>query len=304
MFNRIELLRILCVAAETPSFREAANRLGASPQTITRAIKDLEDQFGEPLFHRSTRHVQITAFGERLVGQAREALAGLDRLFQEHGGKREEELAGRVGIAAPRAVGRHFLLPVLATIAREHPGIHFDMRLSDQLTDSVEQQIDLGVRIGFIRDRRYIARAVARVPLLVVGAAELLLRHGEPRALDDLHRLPTTALIDSNTGRIWPWLFTDGRQVQPANVAFCTDDPENELEAVLAGMGFGQLPYYLIEPHIRAGRLIPVLQEQTPEPWDMFIYRPQQGPVPSRVRLVHERLAQHLSDPAFVPQPY
>ncbi|MDE3735350.1 LysR family transcriptional regulator [Pseudomonas resinovorans] len=302
MFNRIELLRILCVAAETPSFREAATRLGASPQTVTRAIKDLEDQFGEPLFHRSTRHVQITAFGERLASQAREALAGLDQLFQEHGGKREEALAGRVGIAAPRSVGRRFLLPVLADIAREHPGIHFDMRLSDQLTDSVEQQIDLGVRIGFIRDRRYIARAVAQIPMRVVGTPELLQRQGTPGTVDALHQAPTTALIDSNTGRVWPWMFAEGRQIQPANAAFCTDDPENELDAVLAGIGFGQLPSYLVDSHIRAGRLLAVLQDQAPAPWEMFIYRPQQGPVSPRVRLVHDLLVEHLSDPAFVPQ--
>ncbi|AYF87003.1 LysR family transcriptional regulator [Pseudomonas sp. DY-1] len=302
MFNRIELLRILCVAAESPSFREAATRLGASPQTVTRAIKDLEDQFGEPLFHRSTRHVQITAFGERLVSQAREALAGLDQLFQQHGGKREEEMAGRVGIAAPRSVGRRFLLPVLAKIAREHPRIHFDMRLSDQLTDSVEQQIDLGVRIGFIRDRRYIARAVAQIPLLVVGAPELLQRHGAPGTVDELHHTPTTALIDNNTGRVWPWMFAEGRQIQPASAAFCTDDPENELEAVLAGFGFGQLPSYLVDPHIRAGHLKVVLQEQAPPPWEMFIYRPQQGPVSPRVRLVHDLLVEHLSDPTLVPQ--
>ncbi len=302
MFNRIELLRILCVATEASSFREAAIRLGTSPQTVTRAIKDLEDQFGEPLFHRSTRHVQITAFGERLANQAREALAGLDQLFQQHGGKGEEELAGRVGIAAPRSVGRRFLLPALAKIAREHPRIRFDMRLSDQLTDSVEQQIDLGVRIGFIRDRRYIARAVAQVPLLVVGTPELLQRHGAPKTVDDLHRLPTTALIDNNTGRAWPWMFAGAQQIQPANAALCTDDAENELEAVLAGLGYGQLPLYLVAPHIREGRLISVLQDQAPQPWEMFIYRPQSGPVSPRVRLVHDLLVQHLSDPAFVPQ--
>ncbi len=302
MFNRIELLRILCVAAESPSFREAATRLGASPQTVTRAIKELEDQFGEPLFHRSTRHVQITAFGERFVSQAREALAGLDQLFQRHAGKREEELAGRVGIAAPRTVGRRFLLPVLAKIAREHPRIHFDMRLSDQLTDSVEQQIDLGVRISFIRDRRYIARAVARIPLLVVGAPELVQRQGTPESVDDLHQMPTTALIDNNTGRVWPWMFAEGRQIQPASPAFCTDDPENELEAVLAGIGFGQLPSYLVDMHIRTGRLKEVLLEDAPPPWEMFIYRPQQGPVSPRVRLVHDLLVEHLSDPTFVPQ--
>jgi DNA-binding transcriptional LysR family regulator len=97
-------------------------------------------------------------------------------------------------------------------------------------------------------------------------------------------------------------MFAEGQQIQPANAAFCTDDQENEVEAVLAGIGFGQLPIYLAEPYLRAGRLVPVLQDQAPPPWEMFIYRPQQGPVPPRVRLVHDLLVQHLSDPAFVPQ--
>ncbi|MCY1554011.1 LysR substrate binding domain protein [compost metagenome] len=97
-------------------------------------------------------------------------------------------------------------------------------------------------------------------------------------------------------------MFSDGLQIQPANAAFCTDDQENELAAVLAGLGFGQLPSYLTDHHVRAGRLVPVLQDQAPPPWEMFIYRPQQGPVSPRVRLVHDLLVQHLSDPSFVPQ--
>ena len=46
MHNRIQLLRIFCSAAEAPSFREAASRLGTSPQTVTRAVKELEDLLG------------------------------------------------------------------------------------------------------------------------------------------------------------------------------------------------------------------------------------------------------------------
>ena len=60
MLNRLEMLRIFCTAAESSSFKEAANRLGISPQAVTRAVKELEQLQGELLFHRNTRHIQVT----------------------------------------------------------------------------------------------------------------------------------------------------------------------------------------------------------------------------------------------------
>ncbi|MFO7028206.1 LysR family transcriptional regulator [Pseudomonas aeruginosa] len=45
------MVRIFCTAAEAGSFREAATRLGISPQGVTRAIQALETELGESLFH-------------------------------------------------------------------------------------------------------------------------------------------------------------------------------------------------------------------------------------------------------------
>ena len=45
------------MAAEADSFRDAAARLGMSPQGVTRAVQELEAHYGELLFHRTTRSV-------------------------------------------------------------------------------------------------------------------------------------------------------------------------------------------------------------------------------------------------------
>lgn len=75
------MLRIFCTAAESRNFKEAATRLGVSPQAVTRAVKDLEDHVGELLFHRNTRHNRITEFGEQLAVRARHSLQGVDAIF-------------------------------------------------------------------------------------------------------------------------------------------------------------------------------------------------------------------------------
>ncbi|WVM92708.1 LysR family transcriptional regulator [Halopseudomonas pachastrellae] len=118
------------------SFREAATRLGISPQGVTRAIQALEAELGESLFHRNTRQVSITAFGQDYAKDARSALEHFDTLFRSH--RMEPELSGRVGITAPHAIGRRFLIPFLQPLAAAHPDLQFDLRLEDQMTDAVE----------------------------------------------------------------------------------------------------------------------------------------------------------------------
>lgn len=302
MHNRLELVRIFCAAAESTSFREAASRLGISPQTVTRAIKELESQLGEPLFHRNTRQIQITAFGESLAGQSRRALVDFDRLFERQAEADRVNIRGRVGITAPRAIGRRFLLGFLQPLLAEHPGLRVELRLEDQLTDSVEAQIDIGIRVGQVRDRGYIARPVASVPLYVVAAPPLLHRTGEPDGLDALAARPLSCLIDRKIGRPWPWLFAQREHFHPENPFFTCDDAEAELKAVLAGLVYSQLPGYLALPYLREGRLIAVLPEYAPPPWTLFVYRPQQAPVSARVRLVYDRLVKCFSDPTLFPQ--
>ena len=73
-------------------------------------------------------------------------------------------------------------------------------------------------------------------------------------------------------------------------------------EAVLAGLAYGQLPAYLAQPYLQSGHLQAVLTEQAPDPWQLFIYRPQQGPVSPRVRLVFDHLRACFCDPAQFPQ--
>ncbi|MBJ9881404.1 LysR family transcriptional regulator, partial [Burkholderia cenocepacia] len=81
MLNRLDILKIFAAAAAAPTFREAAARLGVSPQVVTRAVRELEEMLGETLFHRTTRSIRITAFGQSFAREVQGALAVVDGLF-------------------------------------------------------------------------------------------------------------------------------------------------------------------------------------------------------------------------------
>lgn len=286
----LEQLRILCTAAETQNFREAAGRLGISPQVITRTIHTLEQTTGETLFHRNTRGVRLSEFGEKFVLRAREALAAVDALFDSTPNAADPQYTGRVRVAAPVALGRGALIEALAPCMADHPGLVIELRLSDRLSDVVEQQIDVGVRNGFMRDSNFVAQPAAKTAFRIVASSALIARAGRPRKVDDIFKYPITALIDHNTGRPWPWTFSQGRQITPDSPVFITDSIEAECAAAIAGAGFSQLPEYMVKQHLKSGALVSVLDKEAPEPWNLYVYRPRRQPVPARIRLVYDAL--------------
>ncbi|MBJ2156895.1 LysR family transcriptional regulator [Variovorax sp. IB41] len=293
MSNRLEALRVFFTAADAANFREAAVRLSVSPQVVTRAVRELEEELGEPLFHRSTRGVQLTDFGRQLAERARVAVGGVDELFHRIDRRALSQHAGTVRVTAPHVYGR--LIPqALAPLLASHPGLVLDLRLSEQHADVVDQQIDVGVRVGPMRDARFVARSVGRMPLRVVGSPALIDRVGAPSSIDALSSLPVTALIDRSSGRPWPWAFSKKRVFTVSSPAFVTDNIDAECAAVLAGVGFGQLIGPLADPWLQSGAMVEVLEADAPEPWPISVYRPQRAPVPARVRLVYDELIRVL----------
>lgn len=201
MQNRLEMLRIFCAAAESKNFREAAQQLGISPQSVTRAIQELEAQVGEVLFHRSTRQCQITREGERWAELARRGLDGVDALFTAPASRATGPVEGVVRLTAPQPIGQTALIASLARLQAVHPGLRFELHLEDEETDVVDERIDIGIRHGLIRDSRFVARQVAEVPFFIVAAPALLERIGVPRTLAELQLGPVIGTLDRRTGK-------------------------------------------------------------------------------------------------------
>src|SRR3954447_17284007 len=79
----LRLLRHFVAVAEELHFTRAAARLYLTEQSLSRDIRRLEEQLGVPLFPRTTRRVELTADGQRLLARARELLALHDRTVEE-----------------------------------------------------------------------------------------------------------------------------------------------------------------------------------------------------------------------------
>jgi DNA-binding transcriptional LysR family regulator len=300
MLNRLEMLRIFSVVAESSSFKDAATRMATSPQKITRIIKELERITGEVLFHRNTRSIQITEFGEAFHLKIKNLITEVDDLFIDQGPV-IDDLSGKVRITVSKTLAQRHLMTIMKPLLKKYPEIVLDIRATDVLSDLVEEKIDIGIRGGHsLKDAGLIARPVAKLDFKIVGTPELIKRVGKPLSIDDLHLLPCTHLVNHSTGKPWHWNLNEEDFI-PANPSFVTNDTEVELNAVLSGLGFSQLGTSIISPYLKSGKLIEVMKDHSTESWTLYVFRPQRSPVPRRVRLVFDHLVSSLSNPKIFP---
>jgi DNA-binding transcriptional LysR family regulator len=122
-------LRYFVAVAEELSFSRAADRLHMAPSPLSAAIRQLEAELGAELFVRTTRHVELTAAGRRLLADAPGALAAVEAAFAN------ATRAGRGVLGTLRlgvsTVTRYELRPALLARLRERaPGIQADVSMS------------------------------------------------------------------------------------------------------------------------------------------------------------------------------
>ncbi len=180
-------LRVFIHAARRANFAAAALELGASPAYVSKRIAMLEDTLKVKLFHRTTRHVAVTERGELMLSWAQRVLDVYDQLE----GTLEEtqvEIRGGLRIAASSGLGRNHVAPVLSELVKMHPGLEIDLEILDRSVDLVDEDIDIDVRVGDVREHHVIPHHLARGRRILCASPEYLRSRHEPESLADLSR--------------------------------------------------------------------------------------------------------------------
>jgi DNA-binding transcriptional LysR family regulator len=284
-------------AAELGSFHQAAEAQNTSPQAVSKAIRQLEQNLGVRLFHRTTRKSSLTEEGERLLASVKPNLEGLvEALTRVRSAAVDDE--GLIRISAAGAVGHKVLAPLLAEFQALHPRVTFDLLLENRFTDLVAERIDIGFRAGSPPEAQVIVRRLFAIQQIACASPAYLRQHGMPREIRDLLKHRCTGYRQPGSGRPMPWEFeVDGSTLyQTLPAVLCSSDTEAEMHAVLGGMGIGQIDSINATAPLLDGRLVPLLTGQISERMGFYMYYPQRSDMPGRVRRFIEFALQRLQD--------
>jgi DNA-binding transcriptional LysR family regulator len=294
--NEIRAINTFVRAATLGSLRGAAVDQGISPQAASHAVMQLEKELGVRLFHRTTRKLSLTEDGQRLFDSVRPALATLSSALDE-ARRSKEEVSGMLRVSAPRALGLPVLWPYFEEFQKRYPDVQLEVQLDDQFTDLVTERADVGFRGGPPPSGGSIARPLVPIQAIVCASPDYIERHGAPRTIDELAQHRCTGYRRANTGKLAQWQFRVGDEIVYRDVptAICMNDTEMEAQAVLSGLGIGQLGGFSAAPHIRSGRLVPLLTQHVTEFGMIYIYYGHRTEQSLRVRTFIDFMVERMA---------
>ena len=291
----LEAWAIFAKVAESGSFSGAANELGISKATVSKAVGRLEARLGASLFHRTSRRLALSEVGRAAAVNASRILAEAEAA-EEQVTDHAVNPRGLVRLAAPMSFGLAHLAPILPAFLESYPEVSIDLDLSDALVDLVGGGYDLALRIATLVDSSLRARRICQVPRLLVGSPNYLDRVGRPNHPRDLavHTCLGYAYLPSPDR--WMFVHRSGEEVvvTPSG-PLRVNNADALTPALRAGLGLAIQPEFMVWEDLVAGRLQAVIGDWSLAEIALNLVTPPGALRPARVSVMIDYLARTLS---------
>ncbi|HEV3011157.1 MAG TPA: LysR family transcriptional regulator [Burkholderiales bacterium] len=282
--DRLSAIKVFAQVVESGSFAKAADRLGLSTSATSRHVAELEGHLQTRLLNRTTRRVSLTESGRAFYERAVQLLADLEEAEQE-AARAAVVPRGTIRLTTSVNFGVRHLAPAIADFLAEHAEVRFDISLADRVVDLVEEGFDLGVRVGTAGSENLVARKLGETRLVPCAAPVYLAAHGAPQVPEDLERhncLTYEYVVPRN---LWRFRDASGRErAVRVSGTLHTNNGDLLAEAAARGAGIVFEPAFIVGPDVRAGRLVPLLQEFMPPPVPIYAVYPSRKHLSAKVR--------------------
>lgn len=143
--KHLAMASVFLSVAKHESFSAAALENDLSSASVTNHIKQLEQRLNLKLFHRTTRNVKITKEGTAFLDMLTRVEHEITH-FASTMDEQSQSLTGPLAICAPLEFGCTVLPKLIKKFQQKHPGVSFNLSLSNQNVDLIEDQYDLAIR--------------------------------------------------------------------------------------------------------------------------------------------------------------
>lgn len=241
--------------------------------TLSRNVRQLEEELGVQLLERSARGTKLTDAGMLLYEHASRGVDALQE-GQLAVTSHQHVLKGRLRLSIPPSFEPWWAL--LAAFQREHPDVQVVVYTTERAVDLSLEGIDVALRIGPVLQESLVSKRLHRYRHVLVASPELIERFGMPMSPDALFALPAGIWVrDANAHR--PWRLGE-REIEPKPI-LAVNDYLHLRKRAIDGDLVTELPPFLAHEALRDGRLVALHADHPfPEQEVSLLYQRQQQP--------------------------
>ena len=291
--NLLQLRRLAIFAKviQLGSFSAASKELSLSRSAVSEQLALLEKAMNKRLIHRTTRKLTLTNEGREILPHAQNILNSIELIDEVNN---QESLQGIVRISTTQDFAAKWLVPRLNRFNKVYPDIQFELVLSDMQIDLVDNQLDLAIRIGRVKDENYISRPLFDERAKIIGSRDYFKQHGKPTSIIDLNKHHWILLKQFDRNNQF-YLESQHKSVYfaPEKYHIC-DAAFVKLHMVLAGMGLSVHLTSIATDYINNGQLEIIMPEWSSEIISYSLIYPSRKQIPLRTRYVIDALTQSI----------
>ena len=202
-------------------------------------------------------------------------------------------------MTAPVIFGREFILPCVTEYLEQHADVDISTLLIDRNVNLLDEGMDLGFRIGRLRDSSLQARPLGQVCEVLCASPAYLKQHGVPAHPRELanHRL----ILSRAAGGTSQWRFERNARAEHIRLKprLIVNSNDAAIQAASQGFGITRVLSYQVARLIQAGQLQAVLSEYAGRPRPVHLLhhegRHARPVVRGFIDLVVQRLHKHPS---------
>jgi DNA-binding transcriptional LysR family regulator len=249
-------LEIIRAIADSGSFTAAGNKLHVSQSAISRQILLLEEELGEPVFHRIGRRIRITPAGESLLQLSNRVFQDLHDTVSAISEKRES-LGGVMRLVGGMTVCLYAFPTLLAEVRKIHPSL--DLKVTVGSADRSIAMLrsgagDLGLLTLPVEATDLVAVPVLKEELLLVTYPSHPLARKREIFPADLDKQPFILFeTGSITRQLVEEFFSSGRI--HAQIVMETENVEIIKAMVRNGLGISIIPWQAAAADVRTRQL-------------------------------------------------
>lgn len=249
----IRVLRYFLETAREENMTRAAERLYISQPTMSKQLKELENELGVKLFKRSNYNIKLTEAGMLLRERAEDILSLVDKTLEEF--KSLDSLnSGDIYVGAPESEAMEQFAQVVGDLQKQYPGIRCNI-YSGNMQDVCEKLdkglLDFAIVMNYVDLKKY-----NYLPMLTEDAWGVILRRDDPLAENEAFTISMLKELPLICSRQWvdyelpQWFGADTADI---HITATYNLPYNGAVMAKAGVGYAMMLDKLVQTDESSG---------------------------------------------------